>query len=169
MRAGKGLSWMFETVGMGLLGVCGGFMVSGGVFTALLVLGLVPRFAGKTRTAYKILTYESAAVYGCVIGGFLSALPVSMMISSGEIAPKIRDLLVGSGISLAVLIVGGFMAGCFVGCLALAIAEMLDSIPIFTRRVGFKEGIGITVLTMAVGKTFGSLVYFAFLVYESID
>ena len=43
-------------LGMGILGIFGGLMVSGGVFTALLALGLVPRFAGKTHTANHILT-----------------------------------------------------------------------------------------------------------------
>ena len=38
---------------------------------------------------------------------------------------------------------GGLFAGMFVGCLALAIAEMLDSIPILTRRVSFRHGIGL--------------------------
>ena len=54
---------------------------------------------------------------------------------------------------------GGY-AGIFVGCLALAIAEMLDSIPIFTRRIGFRHGLGIVVLFMALGKMAGSFIYF---------
>ena len=48
----------------------------------------------------------------------------------------------------------------FVGCLALAIAEMLDSIPIFTRRISFRHGLGCAVLAMAVGKFCGALFYF---------
>ena len=48
----------------------------------------------------------------------------------------------------------------FVGCLALAIAEMLDSIPIFTRRISFRHGLGCVVLAMAAGKFCGSLFYF---------
>ena len=54
----------------------------------------------------------------------------------------------------------GLFAGMFIGCLALAIAEMLDSIPIFTRRISFRHGIGLAILTMAAGKLCGSLFYF---------
>ena len=57
------------------------------------------------------------------------------------------------------MLFGGF-AGIFVGCLALAIAEMLDSIPIFTRRIGFRHGLGILVLSTALGKAAGSFIYF---------
>ena len=48
----------------------------------------------------------------------------------------------------------------FVVCLALAIAEMLDSIPILTRRISFRHGLGLAVLAMAAGKLLGSLIYF---------
>ena len=54
----------------------------------------------------------------------------------------------------------GLFAGIFVGCLALAIAEMLDSIPILTRRIGFRHGLGLMVISIAMGKAVGSLLYF---------
>ena len=59
-----------------------------------------------------------------------------------------------------ILLLIGFLIGCFVGCLALAIAEILNSIPIFARRANFRHGIGIVILFMALGKTFGRLLYF---------
>jgi hypothetical protein len=63
----------------------------------------------------------------------------------------------------AFLIVFGFFAGIFVGCLALAIAEMLNSIPIFSRRTGFRHGLGIALLFAALGKMAGSIFYFLFI------
>ena len=54
----------------------------------------------------------------------------------------------------------GLFMGMFVGCLALAIAEMLNSIPIFARRVSYRHGLGIAVLAVALGKLAGSLYYF---------
>jgi len=56
---------------------------------------------------------------------------------------------------------GGVFAGMFVGCLALAIAEMLNSIPIFARRIGFRHGLGVAITAAALGKLLGSLIYFA--------
>lgn len=58
------------------------------------------------------------------------------------------------------LAMAGLFSGMFVGCLALAIAEMLDSIPIFTRRISFRHGLGLMVLSIAIGKLIGSLFYF---------
>ena len=56
-------------------------------------------------------------------------------------------------------------AGIFVGCLALAIAEMLNTIPVFARRIGFRHGLGIAILAVAIGKLVGSLLYFTQQVY----
>ena len=67
---------------------------------------------------------------------------------------------------LALVIIGVF-SGMFVGCLALAIAEMLDSIPILARRIGFRHGLGIVVLAIAVGKLVGSLLYFCMRIFET--
>ncbi len=154
-----------EQLGMLLLGIACGLMVSGGVFTALLALGLVPRFAGKTHTGNKILTYESAVVAGCITGGILSALPVREILT-GMVNVKVflQNLLVDA-VWQGLLTGSGFFAGCFVGCVALAIAEMLDSIPIFARRIRFREGVGIAVLVVAVGKVVGSLIYFGAEIY----
>lgn len=63
------------------------------------------------------------------------------------------------------LLLFGIFAGIFVGCLALAIAEMLNTIPIFARRIGFRHGLGIAILAVALGKLAGSLVYFTQQVY----
>ena len=66
-----------------------------------------------------------------------------------------------------ILILWGFFAGMFVGCLALAIAEMLNSIPIFSRRIGFRHGLGIAITAAAFGKLTGSLIYFAEGIFRS--
>lgn len=153
-------------LGLGLLGATCGLMVSGGVFTALLALGLVPRFAGKSHTANHILTYETAVVTGCIIGGIFSSFPLWEYLGNSLYTLSFFTSGIWKAVSDAVLSGGGFFAGCFVGCLALAIAEMLDSIPIFARRIKFKEGLGIAVLMVALGKTLGSLIYFMLEIYS---
>ena len=44
--------------------------------------------------------------------------------------------------------------------MALAIAEMLDGISIFARRLSFRQGIGIALFGFAIGKVIGSVYYF---------
>lgn len=156
---------MLQSLGIGILGLFCGLIVSGGVFTALLALGLVPRFAGKTHTADHILTYESAVVSGCIVGGLLGVLQIKdylnvFLYESPFFRSGLWVIITGGLLSG-----GGFFSGCFVGCVALAIAEMLDSIPIFARRIGFRKGVGVAVLAVAVGKVVGSLLYFGLRIY----
>ena len=40
-----------KTIFIWIMGISSGLMVSAGVFTVLFVVGLVPRFAGRTNTA----------------------------------------------------------------------------------------------------------------------
>lgn len=143
-----------------ILGIFCGLMVSGGVFTALLALGLVPRFAGKTHTADRILTYESAVVSGCIVGGLLGVLQVREYLDKFLYNLSLFQSIFWRIFTDCIMSAGGFFSGCFVGCVALAIAEMLDSIPIFSRRIGFRRGVGVAVLAVAVGKIVGSLLYF---------
>lgn len=133
------------------LAVCGmsfGLVASAGVFTVLISVGLIPRFAGRTHTAKKIFFYENTVVTGTILGGLVSVFPTG----SGLIPfPWLRGIL---------LAIYGLFSGIFVGCLALAIAEMLDAVPIFARRIGFRKGLGVAILAVALGKFTGSLFYY---------
>ena len=138
-----------------LLAVCGasfGILSSAGVFTVLASVGLVPRFAGKMHVAGHIFALEEAVIFGTVAGGCASVFYKSL-----------GEGILPSWPGTVFLIVFGFFAGIFVGCLALAIAEMLNSIPIFSRRTGFRHGLGIALLFAALGKMAGSIFYFLFI------
>lgn len=151
-----------------IYGFSAGLLVSAGIFTVLLAVGLAPRFIGKTHTAKKIFLYESCIMSGAIIGTFFSVFP--SLWHAGEWVR--RQLLIfqgGAGTFLlgavdggceVFLAVSGIFMGMFVGCLALAIAEMLNSIPIFARRVAYRHGLGIAILAVALGKLAGSLFYF---------
>lgn len=148
------------------LGVCGlsfGLLASAGVFTVLVSVGLIPRFAGKMHVAKSVFVLEEAVVFGTLTGGFFSVFP-----QYGEVGGwALSRQIFGMGTAGLWRITGtvflclfGVFAGIFVGCLALAIAEMLDSIPIFARRIGFRHGIGLAIAAAALGKLIGSLLYF---------
>ena len=148
------LQWIF----LAICGLSGGILVSAGVFTVLLAVGLVPRFAGKTHTASKIFLYEETVIWGTLFGNAVSVFE--------DVFAAEGSRITGGGSAWADILQNGFLvvlglfAGIFVGCLALAIAEMLDSIPIFTRRIGLRHGLGFMILATALGKLVGSLLYF---------
>lgn len=152
------MEW-FEKIILGVVGLAGGLGVSGGVFTSLIAVGLIPRFAGKTHTAKHIFLYEEMVVCGTILGGLISVFfPFLDVVGLAERIPLLETVY--PYLRTLVLVIFGLFAGIFVGCLALAIAEMLDSIPIFSRRMKFRHGVGVVILCMAIGKTVGSLIYF---------
>lgn len=112
-----------------------GLLSAAGVFTVLVAVGLIPRFAGKTHTARYVLLYEEMVIFGTLAGCFVTVFPKYSQWGSflREQFPKEMKLWMATGV--AAQAVFGLFSGMFIGCLALAIAEMLDSIPIFARRI----------------------------------
>lgn len=151
-----------------LFGFNFGLMAAAGVFTVLVAIGLIPRFAGRTHTADKILLYEDMVIFGtlsgCIVSVFSRYLNIGAFLQNNF--SNLHWLWNGGGKFL--LIIFGLFSGTFIGCLALAIAEMLDSIPIFARRISFRHGIGIAILSVAAGKLFGSFFYFITQLHEVI-
>ena len=138
-----------------IIGISSGIMVSAGVFTVLFVVGLIPRFAGRTDTARCELFYEECLVFGAIIADILSVYPIEG--SLGELTVQVPHANV---LLTTILVLIGVFAGIFVGCHSIALSEVLDGIPIFARRVKLKMGVSIAVLAIALGKTVGSLIYF---------
>ena len=56
----------------GVLGMSFGLMTAGGVFTVLLAVGLIPRFAGKTHTGRRVMLYETMVILGTMAGDIMS-------------------------------------------------------------------------------------------------
>lgn len=154
---------------LGVIGISSGLIVSAGVFTVLIAVGLIPRFAGKMHVARKIFVLEETVVLGTLAGGFFSIFSdwgqVGAFVRKHELFGNAATEGVWNLVGTIFLIVFGVFAGIFVGCLALAIAEMLNTIPIFARRIGFRHGLGIAILAVALGKLTGSIIYFTQQVY----
>lgn len=154
---------------LAVIGVSSGLIVSAGVFTVLISVGLIPRFAGKMHVARKIFVLEEMVVLGTLAGAFLSIFSdwgmVGAFVREHELFGANATQGVWNLVGTVFLLIFGIFAGIFVGCLALAIAEMLNTIPIFARRIGFRHGLGIAILAVSLGKLLGSLIYFTQQVY----
>lgn len=144
----KELSLMlFPRMLLSLAGFSFGMLVSAGVFTVLLASGMVTRFAGKLGMKNRTMHLENMVVLGTLLGGLSGVFPLYKGLGSWGIF---------------VLACYGFFAGIFVGCLAMTIAEVLDAIPIFARRLKVSKGVSSAVFSIAFGKVIGSLLYFVF-------
>lgn len=128
---------------MALAGVCAGFATSAGVIALLITLGVIPRIIGRTQTGMAIMTYETMLAFGGVSGCILSVF-------------DIQRFAVGSW----VLVFFGLCSGIFVGCQAVALAEILNMFPILFRRMKLQVGLSVVIISMALGKMAGSALYF---------
>jgi len=125
-----------------------GIGVAAGTFAFLLVIRVLPRMLQKARLENKIIYIENIVVKGVLFGTVFSLF---------HWKKKWLFALLGK----TLLTIFGMSAGIFTGCIAVALAEILDTFPIFFRRLHLKEDLceGLLFL-MAVGKMAGSLFYF---------
>ena len=128
--------------GLAFAGISAGLLVSGGVFTVLLSVGLAPRFAGVTHTGNRIHFYEDCLMLGGILGNLI----------------WIYRTPVPGGTWL--LPVFGLFGGIFVGAWSMALAEILDIFPVFTRRLKLGQLLSWMILGIAFGKCAGALLFF---------
>ena len=150
-----------------LTGFSSGIVVAGGVFTVFTAVGLVPRFADRIGGGAHILLFENMIIGGVFLGLLYSLFAGSMADLSQQLRMWVVQISPQAGKFAGILpkiIVAcyGFLTGCYVGCLALSIAEILDAIPIMARRANLKRGVGIVILCFALGKLAGALFYYGF-------
>ena len=65
-------------------------------------------------------------------------------------------------LSLFFIILFGLFSGIFVGCLAMALAEVLRVIPIMVNRLQIQEGLPVLIGFIAAGKCLGTLFQYFF-------
>ena len=131
-----------------IAGFCSGIGVAAGTFAFLLVIRVLPRIIQKANLAHKIIYIENRVVAGVLFGTVLSLLSWKK---------KLLFELLGDSL----LAIYGLSAGIFAGCISVALAEILDTFPIFFRRIKMHEQLCEKLLfVMAIGKMVGSLFYF---------
>lgn len=126
-----------------VLGLMFGSAVSAGTFAFLLVIGITPRMAGKCHGAAHLLWFENAIILGGILGNIYSVF-LDFKLPFGSV----------------LLAVYGISAGIFVGCIAVSLAEILNTFPIMFRRFNLKKGLSWVVFGMAAGKAAGAAYYF---------
>ena len=138
-----------------LVGISSGLGVAAGTFAFLFIIRIIPRMIQKAGLEHKIIYVENMIFRGVLFGTILTLF-----------SWKKKWLFEILGKTL--LTIFGMSAGIFVGCLAVALAEILDTFPIFFRRLNIKDEFGETLLfVMAIGKMLGSLFFF-FAGYDTI-
>lgn len=133
---------VIQNVVLFLVGISGGILVSGGMYALITTLGIINRIAQDTHTAQDILFYEECVIWGATLGNILFVFDIKIPFGTPA------------------LIIFGFIGGIYAGCLAIALAEIIKTIPVFIMRSGITRGFGFLILMMALGKGIGGLIYF---------
>lgn len=129
-------------IGLVIFSIASGLLVSAGVFAFIAAIGIIPRMAWRTGTRHYVRFYEDIIVLGGLFG-------TTAMFVDYRLPPS--ELLIGSV---------ALFNGLFVGVLAMALTEVLNVMPILMRRARLKKGLQWVILSFALGKVVGSLVYY---------
>lgn len=131
-----------KAIVLAFAGLAAGGMVAAGTFAFIVMIGVFTRLASRTHTAQYASLYENAVVLGGSLGNIVFIYQIQLPLYQ-----------VGT-------IFFGLFSGIFVGCLAVALAEVLKVFPVLVRRVGLIEGLPIVMLCVALGKLVGSMLQF---------
>ncbi|MDD3279081.1 MAG: stage V sporulation protein AB [Lachnospiraceae bacterium] len=133
---------MWQWMILSLIGGTAGFVIASGTVAFVISLGMIPRFAGITKTAGRVLLYENCCILGALAGTVCTLWKVSIPLGN------------------ILLLVYGLLAGIFLGGWIIALGEVVDIYAILFRRLGLTRGLGYVICCMALGKTLGSLLFF---------
>ena len=132
----------WEELFLALIGMSAGIIVAGGLFSFIVELGVIADFADRTHTADKILLYEDVVAAGAVLGNLFQIFEIHL---PGQ---------------MFLLTLFGVFSGVFVGCWAMALAEILNVFPIFMRRARIARYLAVFILMTALGKGLGDALFF---------
>lgn len=134
-------AWV-EQILLAVIGLSGGVAVAAGLFSFIVELGVVADFADRTHTGEQIMFYEDCVALGGIMGNLIYVFRIGLPLGTPFLAMT------------------GLFAGIFVGCWAMALAEILNVFPVFMRRLKIVRYISAFVISMALGKGLGMLVFF---------
>ena len=141
-------------------GLIFGGATAAGVIALLTTLGFVSRMIARLQLAKDTMHWENAIILGSLSGCLLSVFEPSPVLFS--FCQGIAGRVFAKGLGLLALVLIGICAGIYVGCQAMALAEILNMFPILFRRVKLQMGLAFAILAIALGKLAGSLWYFIF-------
>ncbi|MFZ7120593.1 MAG: stage V sporulation protein AB [Eubacteriaceae bacterium] len=123
------------------IGFSAGLSVGTSVISFLVILRVIPRIIEIFKESYHIYFIEIALALGSV---------VSSVIYLNGFSIKTNFI---------VIIFLGLLIGVFIGMLAGALNEILNVVPIVTKRLAIEKYDKYILISLSLGKTVGSLVY----------
>lgn len=136
---------VFKNILLSVIAFGGGITVGSAAAAFITILLIVPRLAQLTDTRGYIKVYEATIIIAFI---------VSMIIYFTELHMNFPKFLV---------IILGLIYGTFVGLLSSALAEVLNVIPVLSKKLKIKESLRYVIWALMAGKVSGSLFYWLYL------
>lgn len=128
-----------------LIAFGGGVTVGGAITAFLTILKIVPRLVQITETWNKIKLYQ-----GTIIVSFIC----SIIVYFSDLSLKLPKFVVAPI---------GLIYGIFIGLLSSSLAEVLNVIPVLSKKIKIKDNLKCTVWALLGGKVAGALIFWLFL------
>ena len=124
-----------------IFGLSSGIMVGAGVISLLILVGIIPRMAQLSNTRSFINFYEKILVIGTFLGSLISIQNIGITV--GKVG----------------VLICGLAYGIFIGFLSSGLAEILDYIPIISRRLKIPTiYLKYIIISLLIGKVIGSFI-----------
>ena len=117
-----------------------GIAISGGYFAFISLIGIFPKLLEKVKGARHYMLIESLLACGATLANAVYLVDIPVRVT-------------WLGYSVVCL-----FGGIFVGCLAGALTEVLNVIPIAARRFSVRRNLPYVIYALAAGKLIGSLI-----------
>ena len=128
---------LIKTIAYCLFCICAGSAVSAGFVAFITMLGIFDKLGEQTKSGRQIHVIESMIISGVTVGN----------------AAYLFRLRVPVG--LAGFCIFNLFGGLFIGCLAGALAETLQVMPILSRRLNIRTWLPYVIAAAALGKALG--------------
>lgn len=132
---------IFREIIAGFMGLCGGVLVSAGLFAFIVIIGAVTRLISRTNTAGYIMFYENMIIWGAILGNAVYVFNIPIPFG-----------VIGVGVF-------GVFCGMFIGCLSASLAEMVKVMPAFEKKIHLQKGMAVVICAFAIGKMLGSILW----------
>lgn len=132
---------MVSTLLMILIGFSAGSAIGLAVAAFIISVGVITKMVKTTSTEKYIKLYENMTLIGIITGTLTMIFDVNL---------RINPLWLG---------ILGFFSGVFVGVVAISLVEIINVLPVIKERIRIRTGLIYVVLSIAIGKMVGSLIY----------
>ena len=127
-----------------LIALGGGITVGGALAAFLTLIKLLPRLLQLTETRENLNLYQNIFTFGSFIFVIL----------------YFNNFNLGLSNIIAALL--GLIMGVFVGLFSSALAEVLNVIPVLTKKLKLEDEINYIIYTLTFGKVVGSLYFWLY-------